>query len=116
MTGSRGWDVNLINHLFHPHDADEILKGLIQSLGEGDFIAWHYGKSGVFYIKSVYNLALIHMERKEECGQSSGGVYEKRNLWNAISMAIIVPQKIRIFVWSAVSNSLAVQLNRVKHH
>lgn len=33
ISGRRIWDVNLISHLFHPHDADEILNMRIEYLG-----------------------------------------------------------------------------------
>lgn len=69
----------------------------------------------MFSVKSAYNLALTLKERKEEGGQSSGGAYGERKLWNVIWRAI-VPKKIRIFVWRAASNSLALHVNSVKHH
>ena len=39
----------------------------------------------------------------------------ERGIWGLIWKANI-PQKIRIFAWRAATNSLAVQINRVKHH
>ena len=58
LSGSRSWDENLIRHLFYIHDAEEILKLRILRVGEGDFIAWHHEKSGLFFVKSAYRLAL----------------------------------------------------------
>jgi hypothetical protein len=60
------WDENLIRHLFYPHDVEEIPKMCIQSSGEGDFVAWHYEKNGLFSLKSAYMLALSLKDRKEE--------------------------------------------------
>ena len=59
MIEPRRWDENLIRHLFYPHDAEEILKLHILNLGEGELIAWHHEKSGMFSMKSEYRLALI---------------------------------------------------------
>jgi hypothetical protein len=115
MSGSRSWDENLIRHLFYSHDAEEILKLCILRLSEGDVIAWHHEKSGLFSVKGVYRLALNLRESKVDPGNSSGATNGERRLWNIIWKAI-VPQKIRIFAWRATSNSLAVQDNRVKHH
>ena len=51
MSGTRRWDENLIRHSFFHHDAEEILNIRIQSVGEGDLVAWHYEKSGMFSVK-----------------------------------------------------------------
>lgn len=63
---------------------------------DGDFIAWHYARNGVFSIKSAYNLVLNLMERTDDSGQSSGRMNEDWRSWNVIWKAN-VPQKIRIF-------------------
>ena len=72
-SGSREWNNNIIRHLFHHHDAEEILKLRIQSSGDGDLIAWHFEKNGLFSVKSAYNLALKLKDRKENIGQSIDG-------------------------------------------
>ena len=115
LSGSRSWDENLIRHLFYIHDAEEILKLRILRVGEGDIIDWHHEKSGLFSVKSAYRLALNLKEPRIDSGNSSDAINGDRRLWNIIWNAN-VPQKIRIFAWRAASNSLAVQLNRVKHH
>ena len=85
LSGSRRWDINLINHLFYPHDADEVLKVHVQSSGKGDFIVWHCEKNGLFSIKSVYNLALMLNERMEDSGQSrNAGSYESASSRNHV--------------------------------
>ena len=115
LSGRKVWDENLIKYLFYPHDAEEILKIHIHAYGDGDFIAWHYEKNGLFSVKSAYNLALKLKDSQDKLGQSSGDPCGERRLWDLIWKANI-PQKIRIFAWRAATNSLAVQTNRVKHH
>ena len=83
-------------------------------MGEGDFIAWHYEKNG-FSVKSSYRVVMNIKDSMIELGSSRGVANGGRRLWNIIWKAN-VPQKIRIFAWRAASNSLAVQVNRVKHH
>ena len=87
----------------------------ILSLSEGDVIAWHHEKSVMFSVKSVYRLALNLMDSKV-------------NLWNSTVAAngegrseilfgrLMSLRRLETFAWRAASNSLAVQLNRVKHH
>ena len=101
--------------MFYSYDAEEILKLRIPTVGEEDFIAWHYEKNGMFSVKSAYRLALNLKNNKSETGSSSDATNGERRLWNIIWKAQ-VPQKIRIFAWRAATNSLAVQVNRVKHH
>ena len=115
MSGQRRWDENLIRHLFYPHDAEEILKLRILNLNEGDFIAWHHEKNGLFSVKSAYNLVLKLKDRKENVGKSNTAINGERRFWNIIWKANI-PQNIRIFGWHATFDSLTVQVNRVLHH
>ena len=54
-------------------------------------------------------------DSQDPVGQSSGEPEGERGIWEIIWKANI-PQKIKIFAWRAATNSLAVQMNRVKHH
>lgn len=105
----------MVRHLFYPYDAEEILRLRIQSNGDGDFVAWHFEKTGMFSVKSAYKLALTLKDKKEYEGQHSDVVLGERKIWEVIWKAN-VPQKVRIFAWRVASNSLAVQVNRVVHH
>ena len=66
-------------------------------------------------VKSVYNFAFNLKDSQDHSGQSSGELEGVRGIWDIIWKANI-PQKIKIFAWRAATNSLAVQMNRVKHH
>ena len=69
LSGRKAWDENLIEYLFYPHDAEEILKIRIHAYGDGDFIAWHYENNGIFSVKSAYNLALKLKDSQDKLGQ-----------------------------------------------
>ena len=84
MSRSRRWDENLIRHLLYSHDAKENLKLRTLNLGEGDLIAWHHDKSGLFSVKSAYKMALNLKQSKGYSGNSSGAMNEERGLWNII--------------------------------
>jgi hypothetical protein len=47
---------SLVESLFFPNDAEEILKTKIVSHTMEDTVAWHYEKTGVFSVKSAYRL------------------------------------------------------------
>ena len=92
LIGSRSWDENLIRHLFYIHDAEEILKLRILRVGEGDIIAWHHEKSGLFSVKSAYRLALNLKEPRSVSGNSSDAINGDRRLWNIIWNANVPPK------------------------
>ena len=70
------------------------LKLRTLNLGEGDLIAWHHEKSGLFSVKSVYRLALNFKQSKGDSGNSSGAMNEERSLWNIIFGRLISPRKL----------------------
>ena len=84
ISGTRRWDENLIRHLFYNHDAEEILRLHIQTIGEGDLIAWHYEKNGMFSVKSAYRLALNFQDGKGETGSSIYAADKGRSVWDVI--------------------------------
>ena len=84
LSGPRRWDENLVRHLFYPYDAEEILRLRMQSNGEGDFVAWHFEKTGMFSVKSAYKLALTLKDKKEDEGQCSEAVLGERKIWDVI--------------------------------
>ena len=88
----------LIKYLFYHHVAEEILNLHIRVVGEGDQIAWHYDKNGMFSIKSTYRPDLNLKDCKGEAGMPNTVGNEDRRVWDVIWKAK-VPQKIRIFAW-----------------
>jgi hypothetical protein len=74
--------------------------------GEEDFVAWAWEKSGIFTVKSAYQLALS-MEYAGRMG-SSGSLSQDdgrpmyKELWR-----VKVPPKVRIFGWNVASECLA---------
>ena len=54
----RGWDFDKLIHTFNLPNVEEIAKIKIPSRLPEDFIAWHPEKSGMFIVRSAYNLAL----------------------------------------------------------
>ncbi|KAK3198276.1 hypothetical protein Dsin_021691 [Dipteronia sinensis] len=54
MTPSGGWDVNLVRQSFCKEDSDAILGIPLSASQADDVLIWHYGKSGVYTVKSGY--------------------------------------------------------------
>jgi hypothetical protein len=55
----------------YAHDADEVLKIRLSDRGEGDCLAWHYERSGLFSVRSADKLALeVEQEGRRQVGSS----------------------------------------------
>jgi hypothetical protein len=95
----------------YPHDAAEVLKIRSMQIGEEDFIAWFYEKTGIFTVKSAYKLAqeLEHMTNHDV--GSSSSLSDGRQMYHGIWRAR-VPPKVRIFAWKVAHKCLATQENR----
>ncbi|WVZ97086.1 hypothetical protein U9M48_042647 [Paspalum notatum var. saurae] len=74
----------------------------------GDFWAWHYEKSGIFSVRPAYPM-LVHMRERRtawldnRAGRSNTRAEE--NEWIAL-WKVIVPEKIRVFVWRLAHRSI----------
>lgn len=55
--GSKEWDTEPVNQIFHPFDVEEICKIRTPTSTTEGCIVWHYEKSGNFTLKSANNLA-----------------------------------------------------------
>ena len=58
--GSKEWDTELVNQIFHPFDAEEIYKIRTPTSTTEGCIVWHYEKSSDFTLKSANNLDRTH--------------------------------------------------------
>jgi hypothetical protein len=104
-----------VRRTFLPIDAEVILKIKLSSRSTGDFLAWHPEKSGIFSVRSAYHLGLRFGQQAMSIGASSALPLGNKPIWKKIWKCNI-PEKVRIFAWRAVSNSLATEGNKVRHH
>ncbi|KAL0408350.1 UNVERIFIED_CONTAM: hypothetical protein Sradi_1769400 [Sesamum radiatum] len=58
IDAERGWNKVLIGEEFLPIDADCILSIPLPEDDRRDEIVWHYGKKGLFSVRSAYELAV----------------------------------------------------------
>jgi hypothetical protein len=100
----RGCDFNKINQIFNQPDTEEIAKIKIPTRLSEDFIAWHREKSGVFSVRSAYNLALkLKLGRGVQA--SSSAPDRARKLWQRVWSGH-VPLKVNVFIWKLARNIL----------
>jgi hypothetical protein len=84
-----GWNEDLVNSTFFPHDAAEILKIRVPTNSNDDTIAWHYENTRIFSVKSTYKLA--YSIKTQAPNASSGNPDGNRMMWEKIWKAD-VPQ------------------------
>jgi hypothetical protein len=96
VLGRREWNEQLLRTCLYPHDVAEVMKIRLPDRDEEDFVAWHNERSGIFTVKSAYNLTLrIEYEEIGTEGSSSradGSQCLYKALWNAK-----VPHKVQLF-------------------
>lgn len=109
---TKNWNQELINQIFNPCDAHEILKIKIPSRETEDCVAWHYENSGRFTVKSAYKLAMSLKVTGPQTSSSSAN-RDDRSIWDLIWKAKI-PGKIKIFAWRIATNTLATKVNKCK--
>jgi ribonuclease HI len=107
--GTNGWNEDLVNSLFYPHDAEEVLKIRVGPNQVQDSVAWNAEKNGLFSVKSAYKLAINI--KKETPLASSSAPDGKRNIWQRIWKAQ-VPNKVRIFSRRLALDNLPTQKNK----
>ena len=56
---SKEWDDNFIKQTFMPQDADAILSIPLSARRAQDRVVWAENKSGKFFVRSAYQLALL---------------------------------------------------------
>lgn len=106
------WDETLVQDTFSEFDAEAILKLRVNHDLE-DRPAWHFDKKGMFSVKSAYKVAVQRRERgqcRDATGSATclgvGSAFRWDKIWK-----MGMPNKVKMFVWRLVHNSLAVRRN-----
>jgi hypothetical protein len=58
------WDIELIQSVFLPMDAQAIVSIPLSTRRQTDFWAWHYECNGVFTVRSAYRMLVDTRERR----------------------------------------------------
>ncbi|KAH9725922.1 putative reverse transcriptase/RNA-dependent DNA polymerase [Citrus sinensis] len=105
ISEEQSWKEAVIRQHFLKEDADQILKIPLPRQPKPDQVLWHYDKKGNYSIKSGYQVAMkMNFPEKPSC---SG---ENAKSWHAI-WYLQLPEKVKIFMWRAANNLLAMAGN-----
>lgn len=98
------WDYDKLVHIFNHVDAEAIGKIKLPARQTEDFLAWPLEKSGLFKVRSAYNLAL-KLQNMQISTTSSSSPSGERSLWNNVWKGR-VPPKVNVFAWKLARNVL----------
>ena len=103
-TDGRDWDFDRLIQIFNPADVEEIVKIKIPARRMEDFIAWHMEKTGLFSVRSAYNLA-FRIKLGQGTASSSSAPDGARKVWSRVWSGKI-PPKVNVFTWKLARNRL----------
>ncbi|KAH9763516.1 reverse transcriptase domain-containing protein [Citrus sinensis] len=99
------WKEELIYQHFGKDDAEIIVHIPLPRQQNGDTLIWHYDKRGNYLVRSGYQLAL---KKKHQHIPSCSN--QNPSQWNII-WKLLLPEKVKIFLWRAAKNLLPTAEN-----
>jgi hypothetical protein len=109
------WDEALVRKTFPSIDADIKLRIKISDHMPKDILAWQPEKSGLFSVRSAYQIGLRLVQHGRANATSSSTPLGDKPIWKKV-WSCNIPEKVRIFAWKALSGGLATEENKRKHH
>ena len=104
-TTTRTWNAEMIEGIFTPTEAEQILRIPLARQQCADELYWPFTQSGSYTTKSGYRfLKEVHDGVEGSNDQYAEGVW--RRIW-----ALRVPNKVKHFVWRACKNSIPTKVN-----
>ncbi|KAM6596102.1 hypothetical protein CsatA_006626 [Cannabis sativa] len=94
------WNVPMLNRFFQPIDSDRILTIPLSYFAEMDRLIWHYTSNGSYTVQSGFHLA--NSLEEQLCSSTSNNHSD----WWKFFWNLVLPPKIRIFVWKVLHNIL----------
>lgn len=92
----RSWKQELVEELFSPHEARQILHIPISHSGNGDQLIWQPKKHGMYTVKSAYRVVQTQKEGQHAVAETSVATVGRRNMWRHIWKLPVKP-KVRHF-------------------
>ena len=108
----RRWKIEVLNQLFSEYVTKKIMYIPISYQDSPDKLIWTASTSGIYSVKSAYQLLKDHYAEKSNCGEASNGELMK-DLWSRV-WRLRIPPKVKNFVWRACLNILPTKSNLKK--
>jgi hypothetical protein len=95
------WNMEALEESFQPMDIEQICRIPLSTRQYEDTWSWHYERSGVLSVRSVYRLLVNTRKRREdwlEGRPATSNQAAEEKLWHKM-WKIQVPSKLRLFLW-----------------
>lgn len=109
LPGQR-WNIHLLRQKALPYEVEQILKIPLPSTPEPDIRFWRHDQSGCFTVKSAYRLDTGFYQQPPHSVS-----YAEEHWWRSM-WKLPLPPKVRIFLWQACREAIAVPENLRRHH
>ena len=104
--GTRKWNVEMIDGIFAPQEAEEIKNIPLARKDTEDYLFWPLENDGSYSCKTGYQFL-----KEDEVGHQVAMQQDhEKGLWNKI-WALDCPNKVRNLIWRACHNSLPSKCN-----
>ena len=100
---SKTWNVTMLNEFVRTDDVQRILSLRISKTGRQDCVSWDFTKSGLYTVKSGYEVAHEMRTRQHfPATVEPSTVGLKKAMWK-----LKTPRKLKHFLWSSISGFIA---------
>lgn len=103
------WKKELVEMLFTPHEANQVLRIPISRMGAKDRLVWDPDQHGIFSVQSAYRLAQRAQEGKSNHAETSHAREGKSWMWRILWRLPIKP-KLNHFMWKCLHGWLATNV------
>ena len=105
IENGNSWNMTWLQKYFLPPDIHSIMKIKLPSQSCNDRVIWHYDRCGEYTVKSGYHVART-WKNLDNVASSSISSRQWATIWK-----LIVPCKVKIFLWRALSRLLSSMEN-----
>lgn len=110
------WKNDMVRRCFE-EDKGTLILGLPMSVEAClDRVIWHYSKDGDYTVRMGYGITMEMQENGEHGRKGTGGSSRQDEVdraWREI-WSLVVPNKMKFFIWHSCSNSLTVKVNLIR--
>lgn len=103
------WKKKMVECLFNEEDSRAILAIPIALLGCPYALIWHHNTSGTYRVKTAYR-RLKQRFNQEQMVNPDQSFSIPSSTWKSV-WSLLVPPKVKTFIWRAIKNSLPVKEN-----
>ncbi|KAL0361374.1 UNVERIFIED_CONTAM: hypothetical protein Sradi_3821900 [Sesamum radiatum] len=108
ITSAGSWKVEVVRGMFRDEDVNAILA-IPLDMGRTDLLWWHFEQHSRHLVRSGYRIlkqGLVAGDVSTNQGSASGGLVNWNFIWK-----VVVPPKVRLFIWRACRNLLPTSFN-----